>query len=92
MTRLFSLNSPHSPSSASKLQYDLILPTAPLPCPAAPQPLLSASITCVTAQLLKPVFVAVAERQAFNWQLALTSGGMPSSHSAVSACHPRTQQ
>lgn len=45
-------------------------------------PLISAVIACVTAQLIKP-FIAVLMGYRFDRHMFVTTGGMPSSHSAT---------
>ncbi|KAJ7558008.1 hypothetical protein O6H91_04G021100 [Diphasiastrum complanatum] len=46
------------------------------------QALISASIAGFSAQIFKP-FTSDGANKGFNWKLLLTSGGMPSSHSAA---------
>jgi acid phosphatase family membrane protein YuiD len=47
------------------------------------QVLVSAAAACTLAQILKPLAAALSGH-GFNWKLVIKSGGMPSSHSAVS--------
>jgi len=46
--------------------------------------LVSATAAVLVGQLSKPLASALLGK-GFNWRLALKSGGMPSTHSAVSA-------
>lgn len=45
-------------------------------------PLIAAVISCVIAQLLKPVFAVLAGHK-FSYHQLLTTGGMPSSHTSA---------